>query len=105
VRNSSDEFVADILRTDGPARAGLLASIREGRFADEIAIVGTLRQPLAILHGEGEQLVSLGYLRQLTIPALWRGSVQLIPGAGHAPHQEAPEKFTGLLEQFIADLA
>ena len=99
-----DPFVTDIMRTNGEARAGLLASIGEGRFADEVAIVGALRQPLAILHGEREQLVSLAYLQKLTIPTLWRGSVQLMPGVGHALHQEAPETFTALLEQFIADL-
>ncbi len=99
-----DEFVADILRTDGEARAALFASIGEGRFADEVAIAGTLRQPLAILQGEGEQLVNLDYLGRLTIPSLWRGRVQLIPGAGHAPHQEAPGEFADLLGQFIANL-
>jgi pimeloyl-ACP methyl ester carboxylesterase len=99
-----EEFVADIARTDGEARAGLFASVGEGRFADQVAIVGTLRQPLAILHGEEEQLVSLDYLQRLTIPTLWRGTVQVIQGAGHALHQEAPETFTVLLEQFIADL-
>jgi pimeloyl-ACP methyl ester carboxylesterase len=101
---SLDEFIADIVRTDGEARAGLFASIGEGRFADEVAIVGALRPPLAILQGEGEQLVNVDYLRQLTIPSLWRGRVQLIPGAGHAPHQETPGEFADLLEQFIADL-
>jgi pimeloyl-ACP methyl ester carboxylesterase len=99
-----DEFTADILRTDGAARAGLIASIGAGRFADEIAIVTALPRPLAILHGEGEQLVSLDYLRQLSIPGLWRGAVQVIPGAGHAPQQEAPAAFAALLGQFIADL-
>ena len=71
---SLDEFVADIGRTDGAARAGLFASLGEGRFADEVAIASTLRQPLAILQGEGEQLVNLDYLRRLTIPSLWRGA-------------------------------
>jgi pimeloyl-ACP methyl ester carboxylesterase len=32
------------------------------------------------------------------------GTVQVIPGAGHALHQEAPEAFTVLLEDFITDL-
>jgi pimeloyl-ACP methyl ester carboxylesterase len=99
-----EDFVADIVRTDGEARAGLFASVLKGRFADEIAIAGALRQPLAILHGEREQLVSLGYLQSLTIPTLWRGTVQVVPGAGHALHQEAPEAFTALLDHFIADL-
>jgi pimeloyl-ACP methyl ester carboxylesterase len=98
------DFVADILRTDGAARQGLGASIGEGRFADEVEIVKTLDRPLAIIQGEGEQLVNLSYLQQLTIPSLWRGAVQVIAGAGHAPHEEVPQEFAGLLEQFINDL-
>jgi pimeloyl-ACP methyl ester carboxylesterase len=101
---SLGDFTADILGTDGAARASLLASIGAGQFADEIAIVQSLRQPLAILHGGGEQLVSLDYLRTVAAPGLWRGTVQLIPGAGHAPHQETPEQFASLLEQFISDV-
>ena len=100
----ASEFVPDILATDGAARAGLLASIGAGRFADQVAIAAGLRQPLAILHGADEQLVSLDYLRKLTIPALWRGAVQLIPGAGHAPHQETPQRFASLLTDFAAEL-
>jgi pimeloyl-ACP methyl ester carboxylesterase len=99
-----DDFVTDILRTDGDARAGLFASVLEGRFADEVAIVAALPQPLAILHGEAEQLVNLAYLQKLTVPTLWRGSVQVIPAVGHALHQEVPEAFTALLEEFISDL-
>jgi pimeloyl-ACP methyl ester carboxylesterase len=101
---ATSEFVSDILATDGAARAGLGSSVGEGRFADEVAIVGELRQPLAILHGTDEQLVNLDYLRKLTIPAPWRGEVQLIPGAGHAPHQETPQQFAALLTDFIGDL-
>jgi pimeloyl-ACP methyl ester carboxylesterase len=100
-----DPFVADILATDGAARAGLAASLGEGRFLDEVAISSTLRRPLAILHGQQEQLVRLEFLRNLAFPTLWRGAVQVIDGAGHAPHEEVPETFTDLLEQFIADLA
>jgi pimeloyl-ACP methyl ester carboxylesterase len=99
-----DEFTEDILHTDGAARAGLSASIAEGRFGDQVAIVAALDRPLAILHGQDEQLVNLAYLRGLNIPRLWRSSVQLIAGAGHAPHQETPGEFSGLLQQFIADL-
>ncbi len=99
-----DDFVADILATDGAARAGLAASIAAGRFADELAIIGELAQPIAILHGAGEQLVSFEYLEQITVPTLWRGEIMIIDGAGHAPHQEMPHRFASLVEQFIADL-
>lgn len=98
------EFVADILATDGAARTGLGASAGAGRFTDEIAVVSTLRQPLAVVHGADEQLVSLDYLRRLTIPALWRGEIQVLAGVGHAPHQEAPRQFAALLSEFMDDL-
>jgi len=98
------ETVTDVLKTDGAARAGLGASLAEGRYADELAITENLTTPLAILHGEGEQLISLDYLRTLTPPTLWRREIQLIPGAGHAPHLETPGQFTTLLQDFIAGL-
>ena len=101
---ATDGFVADILATDGAARTGLMASIGEGRFANEVEIVAELRRPLAIIQGADEQLVSLDYLRKLSAPTLWRGEVQMIPGVGHALHQEAPEQLTELLTDFIADL-
>jgi len=98
------EFVTDILATDGAARAGLMASLDTGRFADEVAIVAGLTRPLAVLHGAGEQLVSLDYLRTVTMPTLWRGEVQVLPGTGHAPHEEAPEEFAAVLTRFVTGL-
>ena len=98
------DLVPDILATDGAARAGLGASLAEGRFADEVRIVGSLDRPLAVLHGAGEQLVNLDYLRRLAIPSLWRGAVQVVPGAGHALQEEAPQALADLLELFFADL-
>jgi hypothetical protein len=40
--------VADILATDGQARSALLTSIDQGRFADEVAVVTRLTEPIAI---------------------------------------------------------
>ena len=98
------ELVAEMLATDGAARTGLGASAGAGLFADEIAVVSALRRPIAIVHGAEEQVVSLDYLRKLTIPALWRGEVQVLSGVGHAPHLEAPERFAALLTEFVSDL-
>jgi pimeloyl-ACP methyl ester carboxylesterase len=56
------------------------------------------------LHGAGEQLVSLDCRGKLNIPALWRDEVQVIPGVGHALHQEAPRQFAALLTDFVGGL-
>jgi pimeloyl-ACP methyl ester carboxylesterase len=80
------------------------ASLATMPLADEVEVVEKLAKPLAILHGAGEQLISLDYLRKLDAPTLWRGEVQVIAGAGHAPQEENPAEFAALLDQFIADL-
>ncbi|MBO3749277.1 alpha/beta hydrolase [Streptosporangiaceae bacterium NEAU-GS5] len=99
-----DDLVADILAADGAARAELGAGIIAATFADEVEIVATLTTPLAILHGAGDQLVNLDYIRKLSAPSLWRGGVQVIEGAGHTPQEEAPRELAGLLDQFISGL-
>jgi pimeloyl-ACP methyl ester carboxylesterase len=98
-------FVPDILATDGAARSNLMRSIGEGRFRDEVAIAVDLGPRLAIVQGEGEQLVSLDYLQGLALPALCRGGVQVMAGVGHAPQVEAPEAFAALLEACASDWA
>lgn len=103
VTDIPEAFLADVRRTDGRARSSLAASIRPAGYRDEVEITAQLRKPLAIVQGEGEQLVNLAYLQSLTAPTLWRKAVQVIPGAGHAPHWEQPEKFNALLEAFIQD--
>ena len=72
---------------------------------DEVAVVRDLDVPLAMLHGADEQLVNDRYLASLRMPTLWRGAVQTIPGAGHAPQSETPEAFDALIEAFIAEMA
>ncbi|HEV3043011.1 MAG TPA: alpha/beta fold hydrolase [Roseiarcus sp.] len=94
-------FVEDILRTDGRARAGLAASIAPGGYRDEVEIVAKLSQPLAVLHGAEEQLVNRAYFETLTMPTLWRNSVQVIVGAGHAPQWEKAQAFNALLDAFV----
>jgi len=97
-------FVADIARADGRARATMAASIVAGGFEDEVEIVRNLDRPLAIVLGECEQLINREYVEALEIPNLWRDQVQIIPGAGHSPQSETPERFNDLLAAFAADV-
>ena len=100
-----DFFLDDIRRTDGQARAQMAASIRPDGYADEVVIAANLSAPLAVLHGEHEQLVNGAYISALKMPSLWRGAVQIVANAGHAPHWEQPDQFNSLLEAFLLETA
>lgn len=90
-------------QTHGQARATMGASVGTANYEDELKIVQNLDKPLAILQGEREQLVNLDYLRGLDAPTLWRGEVQVIPGAGHSPQFETPAAFDALVAAFLED--
>lgn len=96
-------FIEDIRRADGRARAAIAASIRPGGYKDEVQVVGAMAIPFAILHGEHEQLINRGYFDTIAIPRLWRGSVQIVRDAGHAPHWENSAQFNRLLVEFVND--
>ena len=64
-----------------------------------------IKVPLAVLHGADEQLVNGRYLASLAMPSLWRGAVQVMPGAGHTPQWETPQAFDALLAAFIEETA
>jgi pimeloyl-ACP methyl ester carboxylesterase len=100
-----DRFMADIRRSDGQARAAIAASIRPGGYKDEVQAAANLRVPLAVVHGAQEQLVSGAYFDAVPMPTLWRGAVQVVADAGHAPHWETPDAFNALLADFLADCA
>ncbi|NES72661.1 MAG: alpha/beta hydrolase, partial [Okeania sp. SIO2D1] len=97
-------LLEDISLTDGKARGNLGASITPGGYQDEIEIVGNMKIPLMVIHGEEEQLVNADYIAKLKMPTLWNGEIQFIANAGHAPHWETPEKFNSLLIDFITDV-
>jgi len=96
-------FLEDVLRTDGRARRGLGASDARGGYHDEVEVARNLAAPLAVLHGEADQLVNGAYFASIVMPTLWRGAVQTIPNAGHAPQWETPEIFDTLLGGFLAE--
>ena len=101
--NLPQDMIADVLRTDGRARANLASSIAPSGFRDEVEVVAGLKQPLAVLHGAQEQLINADYFRTLTMPTLWRGAVQVIDNAGHIPQWEQPDRFNALLDAFVSE--
>jgi pimeloyl-ACP methyl ester carboxylesterase len=100
-RDVPESFVEDILRTDGRARSGAFASLGPGGYLDEAIVVRDLKVPLGVLHGAEEQLINHAYFDSIAMPTLWRGAVQVIPRAGHAPQWETPQAFDALIASFI----
>ena len=97
-------FVQDILRTYGGARQTLGGSVQPGGYKDEVKVVARMNTPLAVIHGAQEQLINGDYIQQMEMPSLWRGELQLIENAGHAPQWEQPERFNELLAAFINEV-
>lgn len=97
-------FLEDIALSDGQARANLGASITSGGYQNQIEIVGNMKVPLMIIHGEQEQLVKADYITELKMPTLWNGEIKLIANAERVPHWETPDKFNSLLMNFITDV-
>jgi pimeloyl-ACP methyl ester carboxylesterase len=98
-------YLKDALRTDGRARSGLGSSVEGGLYRDEVTTVRDLKIPLAVVHGGDEQLVNGQYFGSVAMPSLWRGAVQMIPYAGHAPQWETPKAFDALIEAFVEETA
>lgn len=96
-------LLEDIRRSDGRFRSSLAASLGTVGLADEVVIVGGLKQPLAVLHGRHDRVVNGDYIAALPMPTLWRGAVQVLPGAGHAPQWEDGPAFDALLAAFVRD--
>jgi pimeloyl-ACP methyl ester carboxylesterase len=99
------QLLADLRRTDGRARQYLFASVLRGVGADGRACAENIDKPLCVVHGEQEPFVRLEYLRSLRYRALWKSCVQVITGAGHAPHRQSPADFNAIMFAFLQSVA
>lgn len=89
------------------SRPGYAAAVRmlaSGRLAEDAA---RLAVPTGVIVG-AEDLVTPSEASRaihLAIPAPWRGAFDVVPGAGHALHQQAPDAFVAALETLSAEPA
>ncbi len=98
-------FLLDaVKRTDGRARAIMIADARAGGASDQKAIAAAMAVPLAIVNGSDEPFVSNAYIQGLGLETLWGGGPHFIDGAGHCPFWEQPAAFNALLARFLAEV-
>ncbi|MBM1105427.1 alpha/beta hydrolase [Aurantibacter crassamenti] len=96
-------FKERIHNTDAKFREDIGLSLANGELANEVEILAKTEMPVAILHGKNDSLVNLEYLKQLSIPNLWRNKINIIESS-HSPHLEKPEEFNRLLLKFLENL-
>lgn len=102
--STEDPACQAAMRTDGRARARLIASFAEGLGADQRRTVEEVAVPLCIINGEQDPFLNHSYFSKLRYARLWRGTVSNIPGTGHAPFLEQPEQYDSLLLSFCDDV-
>jgi pimeloyl-ACP methyl ester carboxylesterase len=90
-----------ICRTDGDARFWMVRNGLAGHGVNEKRLAQTDTRPLAVIHGQDEPFVSFDYISGLAYRNLWRGGIQTVSGAGHAPHWQTPDSFNRLFREFL----
>lgn len=93
-----------ILRTDGRLRSAVTRGMITGKGADQKQVVEQAAFPVAIVNGENDPFVRLGYFETLAYGSLWE-HCHVISGTGHAPFWERPDLFNPLLARFVDTVA
>lgn len=94
------QFYDAVRRSDGRLRVHLFRSLLHGTGIDQKAFVENSKIPIAVLNGENDPFVRLGYIRELAYARLWRGRCHIVPATGHAPFWHAPQLVNPLIEAF-----
>ncbi|MGH7645168.1 MAG: alpha/beta fold hydrolase [Gemmatimonadales bacterium] len=95
-----DQYYAPVA-TDDYGRA-LRGALRQFRCDTLRGRLGTLEIPTLALWGERDRVVPVALGRALATELL-RVAFVVVPGAGHAVHEEAPEEVNRLLIAFLTD--
>ena len=98
----TDELVTryhDLALAPG-SRTALLERMAQARLVDPVSLLHQIRAPTLLLWGEHDAMIpftnSADYLR-----ALSGARLASVPGVGHLPHEEAPERSLALLWDFL----
>lgn len=102
-----DEMLhAAVARTDGRARALMIAKFAQNAGKNQAEIVArTDTPPIAILNGSNEPYINVEFVDTIPVGNLWGGQKFLIPGSGHAPFWDAPDQFDPIFKRFLDDIA
>jgi pimeloyl-ACP methyl ester carboxylesterase len=98
-------MVEAVRRADPRARRIMFEAFAAGRGADQRAVVGSKDVLVAVVNGKMEPFVNLEYVRGVEYGNLWKGECFELEGLQHAPFWGDPERFVGILMEFLGDVA
>jgi pimeloyl-ACP methyl ester carboxylesterase len=96
----------DAKNTDPRARVFMAKRFlgEEEGGVDQVAVVENTDALIAVVNGAEEQFIDLDYLDGIKWKKLWKGKCLRLDGLHHAPFWEDPERFEGLLVEFMQDV-
>lgn len=97
-------MIDDAMKTDGTARAKMVASVLAGNGIDESEIVKNLTIPLAMVAGKEDTVLGLDYIAHLKYCNLWHQTIHLIEHAKHAIPIHQLKELNLLLEAFLEEI-
>lgn len=96
------DFIPELIRkTDIKTREFLFNSIKKGEFKDQLEIIKNISVPVAVYHGEYDQIINFDYLNSIEIPTLWGSLIQIIRDVGHIFFYESPADFNISFETYL----
>lgn len=96
-------MVEDAMKTDGKARAKMVASVLAGKGMDETEIVRKLAIPLALVVGDQDSCLGLDYIAHLFYANLWHQKVEKIADAEHAIPLHQSKELHLLMDSFLKE--
>ncbi len=103
-RNSIDvpQWNIKIIKQSDPlTRAYILTPIMSGDYDDQFIALKQLDIPVAVFHGQNEQLVNIDYLQKTIVPKQWKNKIHVIENGGHMFFFENATYFNSQLERFV----
>jgi len=96
------DFIPEIIRkSDNKTRTFLFDSIKKGEFKNQLEIIKNISVPIAVYHGEYDQIINFDYLNSIEIPTIWRSLIQIIREVGHISFYESPADFNISFEAYL----
>ncbi len=91
-------------RCEGRSRALMIAKAACGVGRNQQVLAESAPVPLAVVNGADDPFIRHAFIERLAYETLWDDRVHALPGLGHAPFWEAPDRFDPVLLRFLAGL-